>query len=390
MSTKPPQDELRPATELRRRMIEDMQRVGMSKERQRMYVRAVRQLAEHYNKPPDQITDEELRQYFLHLKTDKKWRHGLTLYGIKFFYEKTLKRKWTHGKAIRPPSPLQRRMIEDLQLAGMSERTQQMYVRAVRLLAEHYNKPPDQITEEELRRYFLHIKNDKKWSRAGITISLCGIKFFYEKTLKRKWPIFDVVRPHAEKKLPVILSPEEVRLILSKVRLPRYRICLQTIYSCGLRLREGTELQVGHIDSRRMVIHLRRGKGNKDRYIPLPQTTLERLREYWKTHRNRVWIFPASGRGGIHRSTATTPMPYCNVQDAFRLALRETGINKKATVHTLRHSYATHLLEAGVNLRQIQENLGHNSPSTTALYTHLTAQAFQQTQNVINKLMEGL
>ena len=113
----------------------------------------------------------------------------MTLYGIKFFYEKTLKRKWPHGKAVRPPSALQRRMIEDLQLAGMSERTQQMYVRAVRMLAEHYNKPPDQITEEELRRYFLHIKNDKKWSRAGITIALCGIKFFYEKTLKRKWPI---------------------------------------------------------------------------------------------------------------------------------------------------------------------------------------------------------
>jgi site-specific recombinase XerD len=371
-------------------MITDMQRCGMSEERQRMYVHAVLQLAEHYDKPPDKITDEELRQYFLHLKTDKKWRHGMTLYGIKFFYEKTLKRKWTHGKAVRPPSALQRRMIEDLQLAGMSECTQQMYVRAVRMLAEHYNKPPDQITEEELRRYFLHIKNVKKWSRTAITIALCGIKFFYEKTLKRKWPIFDVVRPHAEKKLPVILSPEEVRLILSKVRLPRYRICLQTIYSCGLRLKEGTHLQVRDIDRRRMVIHLHHGKGNKDRYIPLPQATLERLREYWKTHRNRIWIFPASGRGGIHRSTATTPMPHGNVQDAFRLALRETGINKKASVHTLRHSYATHLLEAGVNLRQIQENLGHNSPSTTALYAHLTAQAFQQTQGVINKLMEGL
>jgi site-specific recombinase XerD len=181
-----------------------------------------------------------------------------------------------------------------------------------------------------------------------------------------------------------------VRLILGKVRLPRYRICLQTIYSCGLRLKEGTHLQVGDIDSRRMVIHLHHGKGNKDRYVPLPQSTLEALRTQWKTHRNRVWIFPASGRGGIHRSTATTPMPHGNVQDAFRAALRESGINKKASVHTLRHSYATHLLEAGINLRQIQENLGHNSPKTTALYTHLTEQAFQQTKDVLNKLMEGL
>jgi site-specific recombinase XerD len=385
--------ELRPATELRRRMIEDLQRTGMSKHTQQLYVRAVRQLAEHYNKPPDQITEEELRQYILHLKNDKnRPRTGIpiALSGIKFFYEKTLKRKWPRHSGVRPPSQLRRRMIEDLQLAGMSECTQQMYARAVRLLAEHYNKPPDQITEEELRQYFLHIKNVKKWSRAGITVALCGIKFFYEKTLKRQWPIFDVVRPHAEQKLPVILSRDEVHLILSKVRLPRYRICLQTIYSCGLRLKEGTHLQVGDIDSRRMVIHLHRGKGNKDRYVPLPQSTLEALRTQWKTHRNRVWIFPASGRGGIHRATATTPMPHGNVQDAFRLALRETGINKKASVHTLRHSYATHLLEAGVNLRQIQENLGHNSPATTAVYTHLTEQAFQQTQDVINKLMEGL
>jgi site-specific recombinase XerD len=390
MSTKPPQDELRPATELRRRMIEDMQRCGMVESRQRQYVRAVRQLAEHYHKPPDQITDDELRQYCLNLTTDKKSARNMAIYGIKFFYEKTLKRKWPRHGGVWPPSALQRRMIEDLQLAGMSERTQQMYVRAVRQLAEHYKKSPDKITEDELRRYFLYIKNDKKWSRAGITIALCGIKFFYEKTLKCKWPIFNVVRPHAEKKLPVILSREQVRAILGRVRFLRYRTCLLTIYSCGLRLREGTELQVGHIDSQRMVIHLRHGKGNKDRYIPLPQATLERLREYWKTHRNPTWIFPAPGRGGIHRSTAITPMPFCNVQDAFRAALKESGINKKATVHTLRHSYATHLLEAGVNLRQIQENLGHNSPQTTALYTHLTEQAFRQTKDVINKLMEGL
>lgn len=291
---------------------------------------------------------------------------------------------------LRPVTDLRRRMIEDLQLAGMSVRTQEMYIRAVRQLAQHYHKPPDQITEEELREYFLHIKNVKKWSRTGITIALCGIKFFYEKTLKRQWPIFKVVRPHAETKVPVILSRDEVREILGKVRLERYRVCLATIYSCGLRLKEGTHLQVGDIDSRRMVIHIHHGKGNKDRYVPLPQSTLERLREYWKTHRNRVWVFPAPGRGRIHCPTATEPMPYCSVQDAFRLARREVGINKRASVHTLRHSYATHLLEAGVNLRQIQENLGHNSPKTTALYTHLTEQAFQQTKDVLNKLMEGL
>ncbi len=305
---------------------------------------------------------------------------------------------------LRPRTELQRRMIEDLQLAGLSERTQEMYVRAVRQLAEHYHKPPDQITEEELRAYFLHIKNVKKWSRAGITIALCGIKFFYEHTIQRHWPILDFVRPAAEKKLPDILSREEVRLILSHVRLFRYRACLSTIYSCGLRLKEGTHLHVPDIDSSRMMIHIHRGKGAQDRYVPLPQSTLELLRSYWKTHRNPVWIFPASGRGGIHRATATEPMPPPpryhiklwkrsgdgNVQDAFRAALRASGIKKHASVHTLRHSYATHILDAGVNLRHIQKNLGHKSLATTAIYTHLTAEALHESKEVINHLMEGL
>jgi len=291
---------------------------------------------------------------------------------------------------LRPKTAIARRFLEDLQLHGFAERTQEMYMRAVRQLAYHYHKSPDQITEEELRQYFLHIKNVKKWSRAGMTIAICGIKFFYEHTLKHKWATFNIVRPAPDKRLPTILSRDEVRLILSTVRLPRYRVCLQTIYSCGLRLREGTELHVADIDSSRMMIHLRHAKGGKDRYVPLPQPTLERLRQSWKIHRNPTWIFPASGRGGIHRSTSQQPMPHGNVQDAFRLALRASGLNKRASVHTLRHSYATHLLEAGVNLRQIQEYLGHSSPKTTALYTHLTAQAFQQTQQVLNKLMEGL
>jgi site-specific recombinase XerD len=186
------------------------------------------------------------------------------------------------------------------------------------------------------------------------------------------------------------LSREEVRLILGHVRLLRYRACLQTIYSCGLRLREGTELQVADIDSSRMMIHLRHAKGGRDRYVPLPQSTLDLLRTYWKTHRHATFLFPACGRGGIHGATATRPMPHGNVQDAFRTALRESALNKRASVHTLRHSYATHLLEAGVNLRQIQAYLGHNSPKTTALYTHLTEQAFQQTQHLLHHLMEDL
>ena len=285
---------------------------------------------------------------------------------------------------------LRKKMIECLQLRGFSERTQEAYTRAVRQLAEHYHKSPDLITEEELRQYFLHIINVKHYSRNTTTIALCGIRFFFEQTLNRKWTIFNLVRPAPEHKLPVILSLEEVREILNRVRLPRYRVCLSTIYACGLRLQEGIRLAVPDIDSARMMIHVRHGKGNKDRYVPLPQRTLELLRDYWSTHRNPVLIFPAEGRDHIDLSKATEPMSKSSVQDAFRAALKQSGINKRASVHTLRHSWATHLLEAGVNLRLIQEYLGHSSPATTSVYTHLTVKAEQLGAEAINRVIDNL
>src|SRR5438132_7457987 len=230
---------------------------------------------------------------------------------------------------------LRQRMIESLQLRGLSERTQEAYVRAVRQLAEHYHKSPDLITEEELRQYFLFIKNVKHYSRNTMTIAICGVKFFYQQALHRDWAIFGIVRPAPEKKLPVILSVDEVRKVLSLIRLPRYKVCLSTIYSCGLRLQEGTNLRVADIDSGRMMIHVRHGKGAKDRYVPLPQRTLELLRQYWKQHRNPVLLFPAEGRDHIKLSQATEPMSKSSVQQAFRAALKDSRLNKPASVHTL-------------------------------------------------------
>ncbi len=285
---------------------------------------------------------------------------------------------------------LRKRMIECLQLRGLSERTQDSYVRAVRQLAEHYHKSPDLISEEELRQYFLFIKNVKHYSRNTMTIAICGVRFLYEHTLNRNWAIFGIVRPAPEKKLPVILSKKEVRQILSCLRLPRYQVCLTTIYSCGLRLQEGTNLQVADIDSARRMIHVRHGKGAKDRYVPLPKRTLQLLRDYWKTHRNPVLLFPAEGRDHIDLAKSTEPMSKSSVQDAFHAALKDSRLNKRASVHTLRHSWATHLLEAGVNLRLIQEWLGHSSPATTSVYTHLTAKAEQLGAQAIDQLMSDL
>jgi integrase/recombinase XerD len=388
-------------TALRIQFIDYLQAQEMSARTQKIYVRAVRQLVEYYHRSPDQITDEQIRQYLAYLKEQKRLSEDTVMQlfcGIKRFYAQILKRPWTIH--LKPPVPrfkhtcfppeLKQHFIEDLQLHGMSVCTQQAYVRAVRQLAEHVQKSPANISEEELRHDFLHVKNVKHWSRATMTQSICGIKRFFEHTLQRDWNTLHIVRPTKEKRLPVILTVEEVRRILSAIRLLRYRACLTTMYACGLRLKEGTHLQVADIDSSRMFVHVRLGKGGKDRSVPLPHSTLELLRQYWKTHRNPVWLFPATGRGGIHEGHATEPTSHTNIQAAFRAALKDAGIRKKASVHTLRHSYATHLLEAGVNLRQIHVYLGHHSVQTTSFYTHLTMISTTQACQAINDLMQDL
>jgi len=275
-------------------------------------------------------------------------------------------------------------MLEDMQLRGFAVRTQEAYLSAVSQLAKYYRKSPDQIDEEELRQYVLFLKNEKHAARNTCTIALCGIKFFFQRTLGREWKTFDFLRPLKEKKLPVVLSRAEVRTILSRVHSQRYRVCLTTIYACGLRLLEGVQLQVGEIDGGRNMLHLRQAKGNKDRYVPLPAACLKMLRQYWLTHRDPQWIFPSGWQA------SQQPMSPSGMQCAFRAAVKEAGIHKQATVHTLRHSYATHLLEAGVNLRIIQSYLGHASPSTTAIYTHLTSTTERQTRDTLNEMVTSL
>jgi|APSaa5957512622_1039677.scaffolds.fasta_scaffold46423_1 integrase/recombinase XerD len=284
---------------------------------------------------------------------------------------------------------LRKRMIEDMQLRGLSPNTQKAYVNAVRQLSKYYGHSPDQISEEELRAYFLYLKNERKLSRGSRKVALCAIKFMYEYTLKRRCPVFDLFRPEKEKKLPVVLSTEEVQQILGCLRKPHYQVCLSTIYACGLRISEGGGLQVREIDSDRMQLHLRSGKGNKDRYVPLPERTLTQLRSFWVTHKHPTWLFPAQSRWGI-RSDATTSMSANSIGEAFKAALAESGVTKMATVHTLRHSWATHLLEAGVHLRVIQMWLGHSSPRTTAIYTHLTRKVETVALAQLNELIETL
>jgi integrase len=185
-----------------------------------------------------------------------------------------------------------------------------------------------------------------------------------------------------------VLAPEEVWRIVEQVRRPDYRVCLSLIYACGLRLLEGVRLQVSQIDSARMQLLIRAGKGNKDRAVPLPLRTLNLLRAHWRLHRNPIWLFPGTVAPGEQH--ASRPMEESALQKAFRKAVQAAGVSKPATIHSLRHSWATHLLESGVSVRVLQLWMGHTSPTTTAIYTHLTQHAEQAAATALERLTAGL
>jgi len=302
---------------------------------------------------------------------------------LKFFFIKVRGLEW------EPISPLRKRMIEDMQLRSFSVRTQQSYLRSVLGLAKHYRRSPDQLTEEEIRGFFVHLTCERKLARPTVTIALCGIKFFYEQTLKRDWALTGVPVPKREKKLPVVLTRKEVDKILQRIRVPRHRACLTLIYACGLRLHEGCQVKVSDIDRDRGLLHVH-GKGAKDRYVPLPASLLPLLGSSWRTHCNPLWMFPWVGRGARRGQQSQRHVPLGSVQQAFRKAYLESGITKKVSVHSLRHAYATHLLEAGVSLSQIQKWLGHSSPKTTTIYAHLTEQSTQSSAAVVCDLMRDI
>jgi len=281
-------------------------------------------------------------------------------------------------------------MTEDMQLRGLAPATQQAYLRYVEQLAVFTGKSPDLATDEDFRQFFLALHKQRGLSRSTATVAIAAFKFLFEHTLQRPWPRLELFRPRPTQTLPVILSVDEVWRILEHLEQPAYYACLATIYTCGLRISEGINLQVSWIDSARMQLQVRGGKGFKDRYIPLPPRTLTLLRHQWLTHRNPVWLFPAGIRAGMDPHTATMPISNTSVRRAFQQARLAAAVNKDACVHTLRHSWATHLLESGVNLRVIQLWLGHRSPTTTAIYTHLTQKAEELASGVLDTLAAGM
>lgn len=283
---------------------------------------------------------------------------------------------------------LYQKQLRALKLQGMSESTIYCYSKALLRVHDFFGADLDHLTPEDLKEYFSHLVTTHSWST--VKADRCGLQFFWKHVLNRDWAWVNIVRPPIVKSLPDILTRQELSRLLEVIRKIRYQAFLFATYSMGLRLSECLNLRVPDIDSARRVVHIRNGKGHKDRFVPLPLKTLIILRKYWKTHRNPELIFPNLEWGFGHVKATRRVMDKGSAQSAMKAACLEAGIYKKVSVHSLRHSYATHLLEAGVNLRIIQTILGHSSPKTTAIYTHLSKETDQHADEVINGLMSGI
>jgi len=255
---------------------------------------------------------------------------------------------------------LRQRMAQDLRIRNYAPSTIKNYIDAVKGIVKHFRIAPDRLTAEHIRTYQVYLVENRRISRSYQNIIACGLRFFYTKTLGKDWAIELIPNAKREKRLPVILSQKEVVQILAALENPKHRTILMTIYAAGLRSAEAANLRIEDIDSDRMVIRIVQAKGHKDRYVPLPLRLLEQLRSYWVIDRPKVWLFP--GNDPERPITTTT------IGMIFRRAHVHSGVKKNASTHSLRHAFATHLLEAGVDIRTIQILLGHTSLRTTMRY----------------------
>jgi integrase/recombinase XerD len=272
--------------------------------------------------------------------------------------------------------------LTNLTLQGKRPATIDAYSRAVRRIAAYFDCCPDKLTTVDLKRYFADLIASHSWST--VKLDRNGLQFFYRHVLNQAWQWLNIVKPPQVNHLPDILTPAEVSIVISLTHKLRYQVCFLTLYSMGLRLGEAVSLQVGDIDSQLMQVHIRDAKGGKDRLIPLPQRTLQALRYYWQTHRHPRYLFP--GKEGKPNSL----MDRGGIQKAMKKVISECNIHKSISPHNLRHSYATHLLEQGLDLRSVQHLLGHNSLNTTARYTRLTTITRKNTVESVNQLTNNL
>ena len=259
---------------------------------------------------------------------------------------------------------LGQRMKSHMELKGLSPRTIHVYLRQMSLFVQYVGHGPERMDAEEIRSYLHHLLTERQVSQSTMSQAYSALRLFYEQILGQTWEERTIPRSKQCRKLPVVLSPAEIESLFAATRRLKYRALFMAIYSGGLRVGEGTHLQPGDIDSQRMLIQVHDGKGHKDRFTLLSKRALETLREYWCHARPERWLFPSLRVAG--------PLSTATVQRTFKGTVKAAGLKKAATPHTLRHSFATHLLEAGVSLHHIQRLLGHRQLSTTAVYLHLT------------------
>lgn len=277
--------------------------------------------------------------------------------------------------------------VNALHRQGKADSTIDVYARAVRRITQFFDQCPDGLTLDQLKDYFTALVKSHSWST--VKIDRNGLQFFYRHVLNQQWVWVDIVKPPQTRVLPDILTVNEVERMINGTRELRYQTFILTAYSLGLRLGETLNLRVGDIDSERMKVHIRLGKGKKDRFVTLSEVSLQALRDYWVTHRNPQLLFPAGKTVQIRQSTTET-MGHGGLQKSFKVIAKSCGIHKHVTPHSLRHCYGAHLVELGLNLRAIQQEMGHECPKTTALYTQLTEVTHQNTAEVINRLVARL
>jgi site-specific recombinase XerD len=275
-------------------------------------------------------------------------------------------------------TPLRQRMIEDLKLRNLAPRTIQSYVSRVAAFARHFGRSPEDLGRDEVRSYLIHLVQERHvcWSTYNQTVA--GLRFLYEVTLGRQGVLVRIACPKQPKKLPVVLSPEEVARLFAAVVGLKHRAILMTAYAAGLRISEVVALRVDDIDSQRMVLRVREGKGRRDRYVMLSPRLLALLRAYWKAARPAEWRFPGDVPG--------RPLTASTVHRVCIQAARDAGLGKHVTVHTLRHSFATHLLESGTDIRTIQVLLFFNNTATTEIYTHVSPVTLETTPSPLDRL----
>ena len=269
-------------------------------------------------------------------------------------------------------------MERDLRIRGFSSATQRCYLARMKALVEFFMRPPDELTVEDIHAYQLHLTRDRKVGWSTFNQSVCAIRFFYGVTLRSAWDIQRIPYQKTGRTLPMVLSPEEVSKLFRVVTNLKHRAILMTTYSGGLRVSEVTHLRVSDVDPQRMILRVEQGKGRQDRYVMLSHKLLPVLREYWKNYETKHWLFP--GRN------PERPLTRASVHKFFHKARLEAGITKKISVHSLRHSFATHLLESGINIRKIQLLLGHRSLRATQVYTHVAADYLEDTPSPLDIL----